>query len=82
MAVQDSNQNIILSSLANYQTVNMLELMSLAPGLDDEQIRQTLAGLEKNDLIKLNGAGDDQYVSLTSKGFDYLSSINKLAMVR
>jgi len=78
MAIEESNESIILSSVANYQTVNILELMSMTPGLDDEQVRQTVDAMEKNNLVNLSGEGDQQFVSLTSKGYNYLSSQLKL----
>jgi len=81
MAIEESNESIILSSVANYQTVNILELMSMTPGLDDDQVRQTVDAMEKNNLVNLSGEGDDQFVSLTNKGHEYLSSQQKLMQI-
>jgi RIO-like serine/threonine protein kinase len=80
MAVEESKESLILSSVANYQTVNLLELMSLTPGLDDEDVRQTIDTMQKNDLVRLTTEGDDQFVSLTSRGYDYLSSQKKMQL--
>jgi predicted transcriptional regulator len=79
MMNEESKESIILSSVANYQTVNILELMSLTPGLDDVEVRQTVDAMEKNDLVNVKGAGDDQFVSVTDKGYSYLSSLQKFA---
>jgi hypothetical protein len=79
MAIAENNESIVLSSVANYQTVNILELMSLTPGLDDEQVRKTVDAMEKSNLVSLTGAGDDQFVSVTDKGYSYLSSLRKFA---
>jgi predicted transcriptional regulator len=78
MAIEESKEGMILSSVANYQTVNILELMSLTPGLNDEEVRETVGTMEKNNLVNVNGEGDEQFVSVTTKGYNFLSQQQKL----
>ncbi len=82
MAVDESRTYAILSSISKYNTVNILELMSLTSGLDDEDIRQSIPQMAKNDLVRVTGEGDDQFVSLTNKGYEYLSSQLRAQLVQ
>ncbi len=77
----DSMFDAILSSVASYQTVNILELMSLTPGIDESNVRQTVASMNEKSLVKLSGDGEDQMVSLTNKGYDYLNSRARMLSV-
>jgi predicted transcriptional regulator len=80
MILDEGKVSAILSAVAKYQTVNMLELMSLTPGLNDEDVASFIVPMEQNNLVKVSGSGDDSFVSLTNKGFDYLSSQSKLQL--
>jgi hypothetical protein len=73
-----NGEQSILESLASYQTVNILELMSLTPGLDDAEVSETVQNMRQRDLVSIHGEQDDQLVSLTPKGWDYYSSQMKL----
>ncbi len=82
VASEQSKESVILSSVANYQTVNILELMSMTPGLDDEEVRQTVDEMAKNDLVSVRGKEEDQFISVTAKGYNYLSSQQKLTQMQ
>lgn len=68
-------ENIVLSAIASYQTVNILELMSLSGGLSDEDVSRTVDLLQTKKLVTRSGQNTDQIVSMTSRGYDYLKSL-------
>ncbi len=82
MAFNESVEGIILASMAKYSTINILELMALTPGLDDETVHQALSSMQDKKLVTTTGEGNDQLVSLTSRGYSYLQSQSQMmAMV-
>jgi hypothetical protein len=78
MLIDDSKIGTVLSSVAGYSTVNLLELMSLTPGLNDEEVQQAVDTMRQHDLIKVKGEGNDQFISVTGKGYNYLDTQAKM----
>jgi len=63
----------ILSSIASYQTVNLVELMSMTPEISDQEVVETVQSMANRKLVAICGEGNSQLVSITSRGYEQLS---------
>ena len=77
MTIQESD---ILSSIASYQTVNLIELMSMTPNISDQEVVETVESMASRKLVSICGEGNGQLVSITSHGYEQLSLQGQLTV--